>query len=44
MVRYHRQRYLPANAFFVLSGDFDSEAVLETINGFASDLPKAPLV
>jgi zinc protease len=43
MAHYHRTRYLPANCFFILSGQFDSEAVLKDLHERASGLPSGPL-
>ena len=44
MVRYHQTRYVPSNAFFVLSGAFDPATVLEKIREYTADIPAGPLV
>jgi zinc protease len=44
MTRYHRTRYLPSNSFFVLSGSFDSAAVLAKLEQRAAELPQTPLL
>lgn len=44
MSRYHRSRYVPANTFFVLSGAFDSAAVLEKIQSYTADITAGPLI
>jgi zinc protease len=43
MTGYHQRRYLPSNSFFVLSGDFESAAVIETLSTLAASLPAQPL-
>lgn len=43
MTGYHGRRYLPSNSFFVLSGDFESSAVLDTLSPLAAGLPAQPL-
>ncbi len=43
MTAYHRRRYLPSNSFFVLSGDFEPAAVLDTLAKLTADLPAHPL-
>jgi zinc protease len=44
MVAYHRNRYVPSNAFFVLSGAFDSADVLKKIREYSAEFPTNPLV
>lgn len=44
MCGYHRNRYVPSNCFFVLSGDFDPHAVLQTLADYEGDFPSGPLI
>ncbi|MDE0826435.1 MAG: pitrilysin family protein [Akkermansiaceae bacterium] len=44
MVAYHRNRYVPSNAFFVLSGAFHSADVLKKIREYSAEFPTNPLV
>jgi zinc protease len=42
MVNYHDARYRPSNCFLVLSGQFDSEAILKTLKNLTSEIPNRP--
>lgn len=42
MVNYHRDHYLPANSFLVLSGAIDTSAVLADLEGHAGEMPNQP--
>ena len=39
MVAYHAARYRPSNAFLVLSGNFENEAILAHLTELTKDLP-----
>lgn len=39
MVNYHDARYRPSNTFLVLSGNFDSEAVIQTLTELTAEVP-----
>lgn len=42
-IAYHQRRYLPKNAFLVISGDFESEKLINQLEEMTRDLPsKAP--
>ncbi|MDQ8191049.1 M16 family metallopeptidase [Roseibacillus persicicus] len=43
MVAYHAARYRPSNAFLVLSGNFETEAILEKLTELTSDIPNLPV-
>ena len=43
MTDYHRRRYIPSNSIFVLSGDFDREAVLANLEQMSGNLPARSL-
>ncbi|MDP0490539.1 MAG: pitrilysin family protein [Verrucomicrobiota bacterium JB023] len=47
LLTYHHERYRPANAFLVLSGDFQEGEILKTLRELTGDLknqPVAPLI
>ena len=43
MVAYHAARYRPSNSFLVLSGNFNSEEILEKLSEFTKDIPNLPV-
>ena len=43
MVAYHADRYRPSNAFLVLSGNFDSDDILEKLTELTHDIPNLPV-
>lgn len=42
MVSYHDARYRPSNSYLVLSGNFDSEAVLATLTELTAEVANRP--
>jgi zinc protease len=43
VLEYYRQRYVPNNITFVITGDVDEKAVLAQLNGFFADIPRGAL-
>ena len=43
VLEYHAARYLPSNTFLVLSGNFESEAILAHLTSLTSELPNRPV-
>ena len=43
MVAYHADRYRSSNAFLVLSGNFETEAVLKVLTELTADVPNLPV-
>ena len=43
MLAYHAARYRPSNAFLVLSGNFESQAILEHLTTLTSEIPNLPV-